>query len=95
MTWRAAWGASTKSLRSDRLHGNTDADWRRRLEGALAERAEAEAAAPDDDDALLHAAADWAVANMGLVHQRLRAGGLVHQGLSRALAAAAADTAGD
>jgi hypothetical protein len=32
---------------------------------------------------------------MGLVHQRLRAGGLVHQGLSRALAAAAADTTGD
>lgn len=45
----------------------------------------AEAAAPGDDDALLHAAADWAVANVGLVHQ----------GLSRALAAAAADTTGD
>lgn len=85
------------SARADAVSLNTraagdahPADGRRCLE-----RAEAEAAAPADDDALLHAAADWAVANMGLVHQRLRAGGLVHQGLSRALAAAAADTTGD
>jgi hypothetical protein len=75
------------SARADAVSLNTcaagdahSADGRRCLEGAVAE-----AAAPGDDDALLHAAADWAVANMGLVHQ----------GLSRALAAAAADTTGD
>lgn len=61
----------------------TDADWRRCLEGALADRAET-APEPDEDN-LIRAAAEWAVVNMGLVHQRLRSGGLVHQGLSRAL----------
>lgn len=61
----------------------TDADWRRCLEGALADRAESDQ--EPDEDALIRAAAEWAVVNMGLVHQRLRSGGLVHQGLSRAL----------
>lgn len=64
----------------------TDADWARCLEAARAEHA-ATSNAPLDEDALIRAAADWAVENMGLDHQRLRTGGTVHQGLTRALAA--------
>lgn len=64
----------------------TDADWARCLEAARAEHA-ATTTAPLDQDALIRAAADWAVENMGLAHQRLRTGGSVHQGLTRALAA--------